>query len=68
MEIFFMYCQLVILLCDVRLIIRGLHCITSQMAIFFTHCQSVIVLCDMKLILISYKGLLFLYLLLLSIW
>jgi len=38
------------------------------MAIFFTHCQSVIVLYDMKLILISYMELLFLYLLLLSIW
>ena len=68
MEIFFTYCQLVTLLYDIRLIIRGLDGITSQMAIFFTHCQSVIVLWDMKLILISYKGLLFLYLLLLSIW
>jgi len=68
MEVFFTYCQLVILLCDIRLIIRGLGGITSQMAIFFTHYQLVIVLCDMKLIFISYKGLLFLYLLLLCIW
>jgi hypothetical protein len=68
MKIFFTHCQLVILLCDIRLIIkRTAWCHIADGNVLHTLAVGYSALWHETYI-FSYKGLLFLYLLLLSIW